>query len=221
MVKKHGLVQSSVNSMYRNALMAIIIAATSATCYAQNFGFKGGLVTSTITGQGALAIKPGVQLGGYIRLGADAPLFLQTELLITQKGTWNWNSNVKNQVDLIYLELPVMYSIEVYSNIVLNFGIQPAMLLSGRHTFTDSEQNEVTIRGNNMSRFDYALIIGAEYELKPGLMLGLRYSNSMIPLQGYDSEFYKSNILPRLKVFQFYVAIPLDKIKIRMPTKDN
>jgi len=206
--------------MYRNALLAVVIVVTSITGYAQNFGLKGGLVTSTITGQGALAIKPGLQLGGYFRMGADAPLFLQAELLITQKGSWNWNSNVKNQVDLIYLELPVMYSIEVYSQTVLSFGLQPAMLLSGRHTYTDGEQNEVTIKGNDMSRFDYALMIGAEYALSPDFILGLRYSNSMIPLQGYDSEFYKSNILPRLRVFQFYVAIPLDVIKSRLPVKD-
>lgn len=177
---------------------------------AQEYGVKGGVALTTLTHGTMGNIKPGLQLGGYAQLGGQHAFFFKAEFLVTQKGSWNWNTDSPRNYSLYYLELPLMYGVEVIDNLELNIGIQPAMLLGG--TLRAAQEGGDTSTdpiGSDIARFDFSTLFGAEYTLNEKYFLGARFNYGFVPLQNYQGELTVDGQLLQNMALQFYLGLRL------------
>lgn len=180
---------------------------------AQDFGLKGGLVVSTINGQGSGSLKPGLQLGTYKNFGATEKLFVQMEALLTQKGSWNWDSSNRNNINLYYFDFAIMFGILVDENFTINLGIQPSIFLGGNYKYSIDGQEQKESLSGRVSAMDYATIFGLEYDLNENYTIGGRFNYSFVPLQSYENDFAENRELPFSKLVQLYGKVKIDKVK--------
>lgn len=209
--------RSSVVHFYKNSIFYVLFLAGTlgftaiATAQkAQSFGVKGGLALTTLTDGSMETIKPGLQVGAYTKLGGQYSFFFKAEFLVTQKGSWNWNASNPNNYSLYYIELPLMYGIEVVDELTLNIGIQPAMLLGGTLRATDSEgETNTQSIGSDIARFDFSTLFGAEYSLTEKYLVGARFNYGFVPLQNYQGELTEEGQLLHNMALQFYLGMRL------------
>ncbi|WP_296620227.1 outer membrane beta-barrel protein [Marivirga sp.] len=180
---------------------------------AQDYGLKVGAVVSTINGQGNGSLRPGLQLGGYKKFGATERLFVQMETLLTQKGSWNWDSQNVNNINLYYFDFAIMFGILLDEKFTLNLGIQPSVFLGGNYKyFMDGQEQKMGLNGR-VSAMDYATIFGLEYDLNENVTIGGRFNYSFVPLQSYENDFADNNQLSYSILFQLYGKLKMDKLK--------
>ncbi len=185
----------------------LILNKTSAQ-QAQSFGVKAGITTATLTNQGSFNIKPGLQAGGYAIFGGSEALFFKGELLLSQKGAWKWGDDGLGNMSLYYLDLPLMFGIDVFEGFTLNIGIQPSMLIGGTLRTTSGEDTNWRNVSNDLARMDYATIFGAEYQFETNWFAGARFNYSFVPIQNYQGDLTIQNNgqLMANRVFQFYIG---------------
>ncbi|HKL03502.1 MAG TPA: porin family protein [Cryomorphaceae bacterium] len=177
---------------------------------AQQYGVKGGLALTTLTDGSMDNIKPGLQLGAYAKLGGQYAFFFKAEILVTQKGSWNWNDKNLRNYSLYYAELPLMYGIEVVENFTLNIGIQPAILLGGTlRSAQDGGDTNTEPIGRDIARFDFSTLFGVEYALNDTYFLGSRFNYSFVPLQNYQGELTRDGQLLQNMALQLYLGMRL------------
>mgnify|MGYP003108861795 CR=1 FL=1 len=179
---------------------------------AQDYGLKGGLVISTINGQGNSSLRPGLQLGAYKNFGATERLFVQMEALFTQKGSWNWDNENQSNINLYYFDFALIFGVLAGEKITLNLGIQPSVLLGGIFKYSANGQAENQSLKGEVSAMDYATLFGLEYDLNDNFTLGGRFNYSFVPLQSYDNIFADNGELPYSMVFQLYGKLKMDKL---------
>jgi hypothetical protein len=179
---------------------------------AQDYGLKGGLVVSTINGQGNSSLKPGIQLGAYKNFGATERLFVQMEALFTQKGSWNWDSENQKNINLYYFDFALMFGIMVGEKFTLNLGIQPSVFLGGNFKYSEDGQEQNLSLFSEVSAMDYATLFGLEYDLNNNFTIGGRFNYSFVPLQSYDNIFAENGELPYSMVLQLYAKVKMEKV---------
>ncbi len=187
----------------------ILISSTKINAQqAQSFGIKAGLTTTTLTNQGNFNVKPGLQAGAYAKLGGREALFFKAEFLLTQKGAWSWGDAGLGNFSLYYIDLPLMFGIDVFEDFTLNIGIQPGLLIGGTIRNSDGEGSNWRNISNDLARMDFSTLFGAEYELSIDWFLGARFNYSFVPIQNYQGELTIQNNGELLanKVFQFYIG---------------
>lgn len=185
-------------------LSSICILSSTILITAQNQGLKAGLVFSNVTGPSNGSISPGLQLGVYKKLGGEEVLTFKVELLITQKGSNNYNRSNLQNLNLLYLDLPLFFNLELINKFNLNFGFGPSMLLFGSYRYTENGDIVRRSVGKELNKFDLNTLLGLEYIWNDNILLGIRYNHSFVPISGYESEFYRDGKLPFNRVFQFY-----------------
>jgi hypothetical protein len=196
-----------------SALFSCWLIQNPSELKAQDFGLKVGAVVSTINGQGNSSLKPGLQLGGYKKFGATEKLFVQMEALLTQKGSWNWDSDQINNINLYYFDFAIMFGILVDEKFTINLGFQPSVFLGGTYKyFLDGQEQKMGLNGR-VSAMDYATLFGLEYDLNDDFTIGGRFNYSFVPLQSYENDFAENNQLPYSMVFQLYGKVKMDKLK--------
>lgn len=180
---------------------------------AQDYGLKGGFVVSTVNGQGNGSLKPGLQLGAYKKFGATEKLFVQMEAMLTQKGSWNWDSQNVNNINLYYFDFALMFGVLVDEKFTINLGIQPSVFLGGNYKYlVDGQEQKESLNGR-VSAMDYATIFGLEYEINKDYTIGSRFDYSFVPLQSYENDFAENNELPYSMLFQLYGKVRMGKVK--------
>lgn len=184
---------------------------TSIAQEAQSFGVKGGVVFSSLSNIGDFNIKPGLQAGGYAQFGGGEVIFFQSEFLITQKGSWNWNASQPRNFSLYYIDIPLMFGIDLIKDFTFNIGIQPSVLIGG--TLRTSEDGDTNWRNlsNNLTRFDFSTLFGVEYDLQEQMFIGIRFNYGFVPLQNYQGELTIENDgkLISNRAFQIYLGYKL------------
>jgi hypothetical protein len=181
-----------------------MVAESKAQNHTQ-LGVKGGMVLSTLTGQGG-SLKPGFMAGGYGKIGTKELLFFQAEVLLTQKGSRNNRLGEPRNFNLLYLDIPLMYGIEITNGLSVNMGIQPGILLSGSYV---NEMNQRTGIAKRLYAMDYSTIIGAEYSLKENIFAGFRYNHGFVPIFNYRAGIETRERLPANRFLQFYAGYRL------------
>lgn len=173
-----------------------------------SYGMKFGSTLSTLSNQANYNLKPGLQLGGFAKLGGRESLFFKAELLASQAGTWNWNQERPNNINLYYLDLPLMFGINSFRGLSINLGIQASVLLAG--TYRSSIGGNINNRsiGSNLARFDYSYLVGLEYFIKDDWFLGARFNYGFVPIQSYQGELTINNQYKLLsnRILQIYVG---------------
>ncbi len=177
--------------------------------FGQEMGLKSGFVFSSLKNVSGVNLRPGFQIGGYKTFGSTERLFFSSEVLLTQKGSWSWDQSNLNSISLAYFDLAFYFCVDVTEKFNLNFGIQPSILLVGRHRFIENEIKQAKFVGNDVSRFDYSTLLGVEYKLSENIFLGLRYNHSFVPLQGYGGNISVSGTIPISRIFQMYAGLKL------------
>ena len=141
------------------------------------YGLRLGLALSTVNSDDSRldggSMQAGLTVGGIIgfQLSSDAPVYLESGLLYTEKGGKGFVQGKKFTFDLNYLEMPIVvkYKYEVYDDVTIQpfAGGNIALGVGGKiKNFADRESNS-SFSGDYFKRFDGGLRIGcgAEYQM--------------------------------------------------------
>ena len=158
--------------------------------HAQNFG--GGLIAGISTSQ-----VSGDQLGGFNKAGflvgaftnkSISPLLsIQMEMIFIQKGSNNpkMNENSISDINLSYVEIPLLLKYHQSNTIAIEGGIETAFLISSSDNDIYGKISATKTREFNTT--DIGVFIGIDYSISPRLTLNSRISNSIIPIRAHAS----------------------------------
>jgi Outer membrane protein beta-barrel domain len=170
--------------MKKLLLLLVITAGAALLCPAQlRVGFKAGLNFANVTNASAInnTNRTGFMAGGFIspRIGA---IGYRSELIFSRQGyNFKTNTNTGN-VNLDYILLPQLLTLNLGKLITLQAGGQVAFLLnagvdsSGTGGGTGTPYADLI---KYFNRVDFGAAFGAELNPYKGLMLGVRYNISL------------------------------------------
>jgi hypothetical protein len=157
---------------------------------AQNFG--GGLIlglsASQVSGDNLGGFnKAGLLAGGFIDLQLSKTLKGQMEMTFIQKGSNNPNMNENNysDINLSYVEIPLLVKYQQSRSIAIEGGVEAAFLISA--SVNDIYGQVPTNSTREFNTTDISIFIGMDYYINPKLILNSRISNSIIPIRAHAS----------------------------------
>ena len=161
------------------------------------YGFKGGVNLSTISGdvESSIESKTSMNIGMYGLYKILPKLGIQAELLYSEQGFTNETMPTHQSIEKIeevlrmqYINLPVLASYNVVEHLWIEGGIQVGYLV-------DAELEEETVRigdtgqvisetetignKNDYKDLDVSLAGGLRYKLSQNFMLQARYTQSL------------------------------------------
>jgi hypothetical protein len=151
------------------------------------FGIKGGINFANVTGASSLNTghKSGFHLGGFLAPPSKSIISSRTELLFSRQGYDYATSTNTGNVNLDYIQMGQLMSINITKYFSLMFGAQTAYLVSATvdsaHETSSSPMGENPMMGL-MNRIDYGYAVGAEIHPVLGLVIGVRYNVSLAKL---------------------------------------
>jgi hypothetical protein len=162
----------------------------SISIHAQNFG--GGLIlglsASQVSGDNLGGFnKAGLLAGGFIDLQLSKTLKGQMEMTFIQKGSNNPNMNENNysDINLSYVEIPLLVKYQQSRSIAIEGGVEAAFLISA--SVNDIYGQVPTNSTREFNTTDISIFIGMDYYINPKLILNSRISNSIIPIRAHAS----------------------------------
>lgn len=178
-----------------------------------SYRLKGGVTLTNFTGEGIAGVNPGFQLGGSVKLGGTEDLFFKGEMLFSMKGSGTEAGDLSRNFTLFYMEIPLMFGLNVGRGFSLNAGFQPGVLLGGTMKSSRGGREERSSIGSDIASFDYSLLLGIEYILNEDWMIGIRYNNSFVPLQDLHGRLTRENgdNLLLNQALQIYASYSIDK----------
>ena len=141
------------------------------------FSVVAGVSKSSIVGESESWKDPVGAMGGVILTFAkiaDESIWFRAELNLSMQGA-KWEEDygmgvVSGRVNLLYLNIPIVARYQLKGGFYGELGIQPGFLLSAKDKYegiTDDYKDYV-------NTFDFGIPIGAGYEFKNNLGVGLR-----------------------------------------------
>lgn len=147
-------------------------------------GIKAGLNFANVSNASSInnSSRSGFNIGVFLAMPSRKLLSSRTELVFSRQGyDYKTSSNTGN-VNLDYIQLGQMASINITKFVSVLFGAQTAYLVSAQ---ADSTKNTGGGSGsysnimNLYNRIDYGYAIGAEIHPVMGLVIGTRYNVSL------------------------------------------
>lgn len=136
----------------------------------------------------------GDQFGGYNKLGArvgfgtyldiNKPFLVSLAILYTQKGAVDPpNAQIGKytyyRFKANYIDIPVLGNYEVIDNLSIFAGVSANLLLNKK----ESDQNGTLNQGYiNLKPFDVAGVLGAEFQVKPNILIKGTFERSILPV---------------------------------------
>jgi Outer membrane protein beta-barrel domain len=154
-------------------------------CLFAQIGIKAGLNFAQVSKASDInnGSKSGYHVGVFLAPASSGILSSRTELIFSRQG-YNYKSDSNSgKVDLDYLQLGQLLSINITKYFSLMFGAQTAILLNAK--VDSSQQTNPNLPpgyGKLMdlyNRFDYGYALGAEVHPVMGLVIGARYNVSL------------------------------------------
>lgn len=192
------------NCFYLTLLFGLLLFSTKGI--SQEYGLKLGGTASYLIGLENMEIKPGGQVGAFVKLGGEEVLYFKAELLLSQKGARTYGGTITEKVDLLYLELPLMFGIVLSEALHLNLGIQTSMFLYGNYSSGGTDLNIDNSEPSGASEFDYSTLVGLEYKINDRILLGLRYNHSFVPIVKYNNSIFENDKTIISRVGQIYLG---------------
>jgi len=159
-------------------LLAVVIFFSAGTALAQlSIGLKGGINFANVTSTAGFnnSSRTGYMLGGYIAPRAKGLLGFRSEIMLSRQG-YNYKSNTNTGVvNLDYLLLPQLITLNFGKRINLHAGLQGALLLNAGADSTGGSGSLLSY----FKRFDYAAVGGTEVGLLGGFFIGARINISL------------------------------------------
>ncbi|WKN44416.1 porin family protein [Tunicatimonas pelagia] len=128
-------------------------------------------------------VKSGLAIGGLAKFRLSRWIAFQPELLYAQQGAVDTLTTAFTstpiQVRNSYLVAPLLVKLYPARKFSLQIGPQLGILISSKIDGSDSRSEFIPV--------DLALAFGVEYEFNKGLLLGLRFSSSLIDIDENDT----------------------------------
>jgi len=157
------------------AIVLFFMAMTSAQDI--RFGAKAGFNMAKLGGDAIYSydVKPGFHLGAALEVPLSDAFFVQPEALISLQGSGGF---FQNDLNLWYLNLPVMGKLRVFDEVYIEAGPQLGFLLSDNleGNFFGGEPDV----SQNSNGIDIGLGVGAAYRLDDNFYFQLRFNAGIV-----------------------------------------
>ena len=174
-------------------LLAVIAVFGFTTVNAQeiSFGAKAGLNLASVTGDETedLDGRTAFHFGVVAEIGISDKFSIQPELLYSAQGATESFEGIDIDLNLDYINLPVMAKFYVADGFSLEAGPQIGFLTSAKAK-ADGEEEDVKdfVKGS-----DFGANFGVGYKLESGLNFNARYNLGLSNLNdGEDSDDFKN-----------------------------
>ena len=139
-------------------------------------GVKAGLNFANITNASAIKAesRTGYMIGGYIAPKAKKLFGFRSEIILSRQG-YDYKTSITGKVNLDYLLLPQLITLNFGKKIQMHAGGQMAFLLNASVDSTGSGSGSLF---DYFNRFDYGLVAGAEIHPFLGFFIGGRINTS-------------------------------------------
>jgi hypothetical protein len=169
-------------TMRFKAIIFLLFSLHSLVSFCQpSFGIRGGTNTNGIknsTRSYINSISVGSHFGVYAKIPTSNNTSVKTELVFTKRGS--------KDVDLNYLEIPILFSFTPIKSLDLDFGGNIAIKILSTTDYID------TYRG-----FDFGLCSGLTFRLNERIMFVSRYFHGLSSIKTID---YNNNPDPLINV---------------------
>ncbi len=160
-------------------LVLSLAVVTSSLMFAQQFGIKGGMNVSSISGDTGLDQKSkiGFNAGLFMNAPLSADFSLQPEVLYNNLGAKTGNG-IDATINLDYLSVPVMFQYKATPELYLEAGPQFSFLVNSKVTSSDpvvEALGNALINNDTVNSFDFGVGIGAGYWFTPNVGINARY----------------------------------------------
>ncbi|HEX5170577.1 MAG TPA: porin family protein [Cyclobacteriaceae bacterium] len=191
--------------MIRSTSLLIILFAVAAHPLAaqgkMGFGIKGGVNFANVTNAESInsSSQTGFMGGVFISPPSQGVLGFRSEVMYSRQG-FNFETNTNTgSVNLDYILLPQLTTINIGKVVSLMLGFQMAFLISAKEKSDDSSSgsNPANDIMEYYNRFDYGAAGGIEIIPFKGLLIGARANISFGKLLK-DPESYSSGTPPSM-----------------------
>jgi opacity protein-like surface antigen len=177
-----------------------VLSFSVSTAQKVNFGVKGGLNVSTLTGDVEdLDPKIGFHLGGFAEIKLNEKFSIQPELMFSTQGAKaeyiddfeGFAVNIEENLKINYIVLPIMAKYYVSEKFSIQAGPQIGFLISAKDEITasfegESQSEEIDIKDETKS-IDFGLNLGFGYNFTDKLFADARYNIGLSSIPD-DSE---------------------------------
>lgn len=157
--------------MKLKTFFAVVFAVLAVNVMAQDlkFGVKGGLNFANLGKDADTDMRVGFHVGGFAQYGINENFMLQPELLISLEGAKGNMGNGDKNINLTWLNIPVMGVLKVgaVQGLSIEAGPQLGFLMGAKY---DGEDIKDGFKSVNLS-----LNLGAGYAINEQIGVGARY----------------------------------------------
>jgi hypothetical protein len=172
-------------------------------------GIKAGLNFAKVSNAASInsSSKSGFNVGLLLAPSSKKILSSRTELIFSRQGYDYKNSSNTGNVNLDYIQMGQLASINITKYVSLLFGAQTSYLISAQADSTKNTGGSSGAYNNIMNlynRIDYGYALGAEVHPVMGLIIGARYNVSLAKVYkdlqsfqapSFSSEDAKNNVV--------------------------
>jgi hypothetical protein len=169
-------------------------------------GIKGGLNFAKISKSSDInsSSRSGFHVGLLLAPASKKIISSRTELLFSRQGYDYKNSTNTGNVNLDYIHMGQLMSINITKYVSLMFGAQTAYLISAQVDSSTSGNSSESKIMDLYNRIDYGYALGAEIHPVMGLIIGARYNVSLskvykdiqsLQKPSFTSEDAKNNLV--------------------------
>jgi hypothetical protein len=178
--------------MFMRKILLTVVIGLPLFSLAQ-IGIKAGINFANVTNASDISASnnTGFHAGIFLAPPSKGVISFRTELLFSRQGyNYSTNTNTGN-VDLDYIVLPQLMSINITKFFSIQAGAQMAFLINAKADTTTSSgsSNPYSAIMDYYNKFDYGFAGGIEVHPFKGLLVGARYNISLGNLYKDPSSF--------------------------------
>jgi hypothetical protein len=177
-------------------------------CFAQfGIGIKAGLNFANVTSPAGINAnsRSGYMIGGYISPKSKKLVGFRSEILLSRQGYDFKTNNNTGKVNMDYLLLPQLMTLNFTKKFEVHAGGQIGFLLNATADSTGGNNNNGLL--DYFSRFDYGLVAGLQVSPVSGLFIGARINVGLHNINNeaalgagpppyfFPREFVKNNVI--------------------------
>lgn len=184
----------------KKVILVAILSMASVTMFSQTFGVKGGLNLSNWVGSDAdnTKMQVGFHIGGLMELPLSGNVYLQPELLLTQKGCKSEGASYRP----LYIEVPVNLMLKAdvgTGKLTIGAGPYVAMGIAGKASedgiSIDLFKKIDVLDAAMLKRFDAGLGVNVGYEFSNGFLANLGTSFGLINIPDDGDASIKNSVV--------------------------
>lgn len=169
-------------------------------------GIKAGLNFANVSKASSInsSSRSGFHVGLFLAPPSKKIISSRTEILFSRQG-YNYKSSTNTgNVNLDYIQMGQLMSINITKYFSLMFGAQTAYLVSAQADSSNGSSSTENKMMSLMNRVDYGYALGAEAHPFKGLIIGVRYNVSLAKVYksiqsfqrpSFTSEDAKNNVV--------------------------